>query len=125
VSENDGKRTPGVDGEVWSTPEAKWQAIQRLGSCGLRPQPLRRVYIPKRGSQTKMRPLGIPTMIIRAQQALHLQGLEPVAETRADPHSYGFRRSRGTHRRARGMPAVAVACCFCPIRRARSRPSVP
>jgi RNA-directed DNA polymerase len=96
VSENDGKRTPGVDGEVWSTPEAKWQAIQRLGSCGLRPQPLRRVYIPKRGSQTKMRPLGIPTMIIRAQQALHLQGLEPVAETRADPHSYGFRRSRGT-----------------------------
>ena len=35
-------------------------------------------------------------MIIRAQQALHLQGLEPVAETRADPHSYGFRRNRGT-----------------------------
>ena len=94
VSENDGKRTPGVDGEIWSTPEAKWQAIQRLGSRGLRPQPLRRVY-PKRGS-TKMRPLGIPTMIIRAQQALHLQGLEPVAETRADPNSYGFRRNRGT-----------------------------
>ena len=95
VSENDGKRTPGVDGETWATPEAKWQAIQRLGSRGLRPQPLRRVYIPKRGS-TKMRPLGIPTMTIRAQQALHLLGLEPVAETRADPHSYGFRRSRGT-----------------------------
>src|SRR5882757_310151 len=95
VSENDGKRTPGVDGEIWSTPEAKWQAIQRLGSRGLRPQPLRRVYIPKRGSD-KMRPLGIPAMIIRAQQALHLQGLEPVAETRADPHSYGFRRNRGT-----------------------------
>jgi RNA-directed DNA polymerase len=96
VSENDGKRTPGVDGEIWSTPEAKWQAIQRLGGRGLRPQPLRRVYIPKRGSDTKMRPLGIPAMIIRAQQALHLQGLEPVAETRADPHSYGFRRNRGT-----------------------------
>jgi RNA-directed DNA polymerase len=95
VSENDGKRTPGVDGEIWSTPEAKWRAIQRLGSRGLRPQPLRRVYIPKRGSD-KMRPLGIPVMIIRAQQALYLQGLEPVAETRADPHSYGFRRSRGT-----------------------------
>jgi RNA-directed DNA polymerase len=30
VSENDGRRTPGVDGEVWATPEAKWQAIQRL-----------------------------------------------------------------------------------------------
>jgi RNA-directed DNA polymerase len=96
VSENDGKRTPGVDGEIWTTPEAKWRAIQRLDSRGLRPQPLRRVYIPKRGSTTKKRPLGIPVMIDRAQQALHLQGLEPLAETRADPHSYGFRRNRGT-----------------------------
>jgi RNA-directed DNA polymerase len=96
VSENDGKRTPGVDGEIWTTPEAKWRAIQWLDSRGLRPQPLRRVYIPKRGSTTKKRPLGIPVMIDRAQQALHLQGLEPVAETQADPHSYGFRRNRGT-----------------------------
>jgi RNA-directed DNA polymerase len=96
VSENDGKRTPGVDGEIWTTPGAKWQALQRLDSRGLRPQPSRRVYIPKRGSNKK-RPLGIPAMIDRAQQALHLQGLEPVAETRADPHSYGFRRGRGTH----------------------------
>lgn len=95
VTENDGKRTPGVDGEIWSTPGAKWRAIQRLGSRGLRPQPLRRVYIPKRGGD-KMRPLGIPAMIIRAQQAQYLLGLEPVAETRADPHSYGFRRNRGT-----------------------------
>ena len=95
VSENDGKRTPGVDGETWTTPEAKWRAVQRLDSRNLKPQPLRRVYIPKRGSQKK-RPLGIPTMLIRAQQALHLLGLEPVAETRADPNSYGFRRNRGT-----------------------------
>lgn len=95
VVENDGKRTPGVDGEIWSTPEAKWQAIQRLGDSQLRPQPLRRVYIPERGSSTKKRPLSIPVMIDRAQQALHLQGLEPVAETQADPHSYGFRRNRG------------------------------
>ena len=96
VSENDGKRTPGVDGEIWTTPEAKWRAIQQLDSRGLRPQPLRRVYIPKRGNTIKKRPLGIPVMIDRAQQALHLQGLEPVAETQADPHSYGFRRNRGT-----------------------------
>jgi RNA-directed DNA polymerase len=104
VSENDGKRTPGVDGEIWTTPEAKWRAIQRLDSRGLRPQPLRRVYIPKRGSTTKKRPLGIPVMIDRAQQALHLQGLEPVAETQADPHSYGFRRNRGTQ--------DAIECVF-------------
>jgi RNA-directed DNA polymerase len=96
VTENDGKRTPGVDGEIWSTPGAKWHAIQRLGSRDLRPLPLRRIYIPKRGSSTKKRPLSIPVMIDRAQQALYLLGLEPVAETQADPHSYGFRRNRGT-----------------------------
>ena len=96
VTENDGKRTPGVDGETWSTPGAKWRAIQRLNNRHLQPQPLRRVYIPKRGNSTKMRPLGIPAMIIRAQQAQHVLGLEPVAEALADPHSYGFRRGRGT-----------------------------
>ncbi len=94
VSENDGKKTPGVDREIWTTPGAKWRAIQRLNSRGPRPQPLRRVYIPKRGSEKK-RPLGIPAMITRAQQALHLQALEPVAETCADPNSYGFRGNRG------------------------------
>ena len=40
-------------------------------------------------------------MIIRAQQALHLPGLEPVAERRADPHSYGFRWDRGTQMTSR------------------------
>jgi len=45
VSENDGKRTPGVDGVIWTTPEAKWQAVQQLDSRDVQPQPLRRVYI--------------------------------------------------------------------------------
>lgn len=95
VTENAGRRTPGVDGETWSTPESKWQAIQWLDSRGYRPQPLRRVYIPKRNG--KIRPLGIPTMRDRAMQALYLLALEPVAETRADPNSYGFRKHRSTH----------------------------
>ena len=41
-----------------------------------------------------MRPLGIPTMIDRAMQALHLLALDPVAETTADKNSYGFRQQR-------------------------------
>jgi RNA-directed DNA polymerase len=41
-----------------------------------------------------MRPLGIPTMKDRAMQALHLLALEPIAETTADPNSYGFRPER-------------------------------
>jgi RNA-directed DNA polymerase len=95
VTENAGRRTPGVDGETWSTPESKWQAIQLLSSRGYQPQPLRRVYIPK--SNGKMRPLGIPTLRDRAMQALYLLALEPVAETLADPNSYGFRKCRSTH----------------------------
>jgi RNA-directed DNA polymerase len=92
VIDNRGACTPGVDGVVWDTPEAKTAAFHALRRRGYRPQPLRRVYIPK--SNGKRRPLGIPTLIDRAQQALHLLGLDPILETTADPNSYGFRRER-------------------------------
>jgi RNA-directed DNA polymerase len=81
VTENQGKATPGVDGQTWSTPNAKFQAISSLKRKGYHPLPLRRVYIPK--SNGKKRPLGIPTMKDRAMQALYKLALEPVAETLA------------------------------------------
>ena len=96
VTENRGRKTPGVDGETWGTPQAKLQAVGRLSKKrGYRPKPLRRVWIPKPGKQEK-RPLGIATMLDRVMQALYLQVLEPVIESTSDPKSYGFRPDRST-----------------------------
>jgi RNA-directed DNA polymerase len=94
VTENQGKHTPGVDKDIWDTPEKKAKAIRELRQRGYHPLPLRRVYIPKHNG--KMRPLSIPCMRCRAMQALYLLALDPVAETTADPNSYGFRSERST-----------------------------
>ena len=97
VTENRGRKTPGVDRETWSTPEHKWKAVQSLKTRGYRPLPLKRVNIPKTGRlYGPKRPLGIPTMKDRAMQALHLLTLEPISETMADENSYGFRPFRST-----------------------------
>src|SRR5450755_1748446 len=102
VTENQGSVTPGVDKIIWDTPKKKAEAVAALRQRGYHPQPLRRIYIPK--SNGKMRPLGIPCMSCRAMQALYLLALDPVAETIADPHSYGFRPKRSG--------ADAMAKCF-------------
>jgi len=102
VTQNTGKRTPGVDGVIWKTDNQKINAAYALKRKGYQAQPLRRIHIPKKNGKT--RPLGIPTKSDRAQQALHLLGILPMAEILADANSYGFRPKRSTH--------DAIAQCF-------------
>jgi RNA-directed DNA polymerase len=102
VTENSGKKTSGVDKQLWDTPTRKLTAIDELQQRGYKPLALRRVYIPK--SNGEMRPLSIPTMRDRAMQALYLLALDPIAETTGDKNSYGFRRDR--------CAADAIEQCF-------------
>ncbi|WP_317368560.1 group II intron reverse transcriptase/maturase [uncultured Tyzzerella sp.] len=110
VTQNKGKNTAGVDGELWLTPSAKYKTIFKLQKRGYKPKPLKRIYIPKKNG--KKRPLSIPTMTDRAMQTLYKLALEPIAETTADPNSYGFRAKRCTQ--------DAIEQCFISLNKRKS-----
>ena len=78
---NAGRLTAGVDGEVVLTPEAKRELVNRVQhpTEPFTAQPVRRVYIPKPGSN-KQRPLGIPVILDRVHQARVVNALEPEWE---------------------------------------------
>ena len=111
VTTNKGKKTPGVDGIVWKSPEQKEKAVKSLKRKGYKARPLRRIYISKKNG--KKRPLGIPTMQDRAQQALYLMALDPVAETILDNGTYGFRKKRSTADAIEAVFKAAAANADC------------
>jgi len=93
---NKGHKTPGVDGLVATTPDERTEIIKDLllGNYG-KPNPVRRVYIPK--AKGKRRPLGIPTILDRCRQGMVRNALEPQWEALFEPCSYGFRPGRSCH----------------------------
>lgn len=92
---NKGKLTKGIDNELYTTADKKWQLANSLKLNG-KADFIRRVYIPKSGKSEK-RPLGIPTIKDRAKQTLVKFALEPEWEAVFEAESYGFRPGRSCH----------------------------
>ena len=92
------KGAPGVDGQTFAMIEAagleEWLAGLRQELCNrsYKPQPVRRVMIPKPGGGE--RPLGIPTIKDRVVQAATKLIVEPIFEADFDPAAYGYRPKR-------------------------------
>ena len=89
----------GVDHETVSAfarriPEVLWELSDALKTGTYTPQAIRRVHIPKPGTN-ETRPLGIPTVRDRVVQAAVVHVIEPIFERDFAEHSYGFRPGRG------------------------------
>ena len=109
TQENRGKRTAGVDGVATLKPARRLKLTQKISNLsGWRVAPIRRVYIPKPGTNDR-RGLGIPVMADRAMQALVKLALEPEWEAKFEPNSYGFRPGRSAHD---AIEAIFNAICL-------------
>lgn len=96
------KGAPGIDKMTVEEIEGYFalhdsEVIRQILNKEYRPQPVRRVYIPKPNSD-KMRPLGIPTVIDRVVQQMVARVFTHVFDKTFSDHSYGFRPNRDCHK---------------------------
>jgi RNA-directed DNA polymerase len=122
AQENDGRKTPGIDGVVSKTDKDRVNLLKDgLRLRDYRPLAVRRVFIPK--ANGKLRPLGIPTLKDRAMQYLVKLALEPEWEAVFEPNSFGFRPGRsvqdaatavkhGLGAEGAGGPDRQARCCW-------------
>jgi RNA-directed DNA polymerase len=107
------KGAAGVDGldieQTHRLLQTRWPQIrQELLAGTYRPQPVRRVMIPKPdGSQ---RELGIPTVTDRLIQQALLQVLQPLIDPTFSDHSHGFRPGRSAHDAVKAARAYVQSC---------------
>jgi RNA-directed DNA polymerase len=93
---------PGVDGETWEQYGQDLEAnlvglSQRVGRGTYRPQPVRRVYIPKRGDAKQQRPIGVTAVEDKIVQRATVMILNAVYEPEFAGFSYGARPGRSAH----------------------------
>jgi group II intron reverse transcriptase/maturase len=99
--EQSARKAAGVDGEVKTSYGENLgdkidNLLERMKRFSYRPQPVRRVYIPKEG-KSGLRPLGIPTYEDKLVQSCMADVLNVIYETKFYEFSFGYRPGRSQH----------------------------
>ena len=105
------KGAAGVDGQRFEDielyGEGRWlgELADRLRTKTYEPDAVKRVWIPKPNS-SKLRPLGVPTIIDRVVETAVLLVLEPIFGADLAPEQYAYRPDRGAHDAIRAVHSL-------------------